>query len=65
MSNAERDPNRGSGSTWAGIPVNWDWRERTKGFWNADDHRLFQPKRLGIGWTINLRELLRRLRVLD
>jgi Family of unknown function (DUF5808) len=32
-------------------------------FWNADDHRLFPPKRVGMGWTLNLRELLRRLRI--
>jgi uncharacterized membrane protein len=64
MSNSERDPNRGSERTWASIPVNWDWRNWNKGFWNADDYRLFPPKRVGIGWTINLRELLRRLRVL-
>jgi uncharacterized membrane protein len=29
----------------------------------SDDHRLFPPKRVGIGWTINFQELLRRLRV--
>jgi uncharacterized membrane protein len=38
--------------------------ELDKGFWNAQDRRLFPPKRVGIGWTINLYELLRRLRVI-
>lgn len=65
MGNSERDPNRGFGADLGGHPVNWDWRNWNKGIWNADDHRLFPPKRVGIGWTINLRELLRRLRVLD
>jgi hypothetical protein len=37
---------------------------QTAAEWNADDHRLFPPKRVGIGWTINLREVLRRLRVI-
>jgi uncharacterized membrane protein len=46
-----------------GMPVNWDWKNWNKGVWNADDHRLFPPKRVGIGWTINFHELLRRLRV--
>ena len=46
-----------------GMPVNWDWKNWNKGVWNTDDHRLFPPKRVGIGWTINIHELLRRLRV--
>ncbi len=48
----------------ARTPVNWDWRHWHEGFWNAEDHRLFPPKRIGIGWTINFYELLRRLRVI-
>jgi hypothetical protein len=55
---------RASQQTWAGMPVNWDWRNWNKGIWNVDDRRPFQPKGAGIGWTINLHELLRRLRVL-
>jgi len=47
--------------TFLGMPVNWDTANWNKGFWNAEDHRLFPPKRIGIGWTINARELLRRL----
>jgi uncharacterized membrane protein len=46
-----------------GMPVNWDWQNWNKGFWNAADHRLFPPKRIGIGWTINFREALRRMRI--
>jgi uncharacterized membrane protein len=47
------------------MPVNWDWPNWYKGMWNADDRRLFPPKRVGIGWTINFRELLRRLRIVE
>ena len=47
----------------AGMPVSWDWQNWYKGMWNAEDHRLFPPKRVGIGWTLNFREVLRRLRV--
>jgi len=57
------DPQRTSQKTWAGIPVSWDWKNWSKGVWNAQDHRLFPPKRVGIGWTINFHEVLRRLRV--
>jgi uncharacterized membrane protein len=61
MSNPEQNPN--PQRTFAGMPVSWDTKNWYKGMWNADDHRLFPPKRVGIGWTINFRELLRRLRL--
>jgi uncharacterized membrane protein len=63
MSTPEHDPHQNQQRTWAGMPVNWDWKNWNKGVWNAQDHRLFPPKRVGIGWTINFRELLRRLRI--
>jgi hypothetical protein len=44
-----------------GMPVNWDWKNFNKGVWNPEDPRLFPPKRVGIGWTINFYELLKRL----
>ena len=47
------------------MPVSWDWRNWYKGIWNPEDRRLFPPKRFGIGWTFNFRELLRRLRVVS
>jgi uncharacterized membrane protein len=64
MSNGQQELNPHPQRTFLGMPVNWDWKNWNKGFWNAQDHRLFPPKRVGIGWTINLRELLRRLRIL-
>jgi len=63
MSDLEQHPNKVPQRTWMGMPVNWDWKNWNKAMWNADDHRLFPPKRVGIGWTINVHELLRRLRV--
>jgi uncharacterized membrane protein len=63
MSDLEKDPNKVSQRTWMGMPVSWDWQNWNKGVWNKDDRRLFPPKRVGIGWTINIHELLRRLRV--
>ena len=63
MSDLEREPNKVPQRTWMGMPVNWDWKNWNKGVWNTDDQRLFPPKRVGIGWTINIHELLRRLRV--
>jgi hypothetical protein len=47
------------------MPVSWDWRNWYKGMWDPEDRRLFPPKRFGIGWTFNFRELLRRLRVVS
>ena len=61
MSDSESDPNKVPQRTWMGIPVNSDWKNWNKGVWNTDDHRLFPPKRVGIGWTIYT-PLLRRLR---
>jgi uncharacterized membrane protein len=61
MSDREPRRNEASPKTVMGIPVNFDWRNWNRGFWNADDHRLFPPKRVGVGWTINLREVLYRL----
>jgi hypothetical protein len=43
-----------------GMLVNWDWKNFNKGVWNPDDSRLFPPKRIGVGWTINFHELLKR-----
>ncbi len=63
MSDLEQDPNKTSQRTWMGMPVNWDWKNWNKAMWNTDDHRLFPPKRVAVGWTINVHELLRRLRV--
>jgi Family of unknown function (DUF5808) len=63
MSTPNQDPNARPQRTWAGMPVSWDLENWYKSMWNAQDHRLSPPKRVGIGWTINFRELLRRLRI--
>ena len=61
MSNAQGDPNQPLQRSFLGMPDNWDLKNWYKGMWNADDHRLFPPRRVGLGWTINFREVLRRL----
>ncbi len=50
--------------TWLGMPVSWDTKNWSKGIWNPEDKRLFPPKRLGIGWTINVHAVLKKLRLL-
>ncbi len=47
-----------------GIPVNWDFKNWHKGIWNVDDDKIIQPKRVGIGWTINFHALLKRTKIL-
>jgi Family of unknown function (DUF5808) len=49
-----------------GIP--YDWRRPTRSrfkqrLWNRRDRRLFTPHAFGWGWSVNLYELLRRLRL--
>ena len=63
MSTPKRNQRQNPQRTWARMPVSWDWQNWYKGMWNAEDHRLFPPKRVGIGCTLNFREVLRRLRV--
>jgi len=51
-----------------GLP--YDWRTPTltrlqHRTWNPDVHRVFVPKSFGWGYTINLYEVGRRLRLLD
>lgn len=57
--------------TWCGkvgcIP--YDFRlptlERIKeGYWNADSGEIFNPEVIGIGWAINLRALLEKMRLI-
>ena len=54
--------------TFLGMPYDWTrptlqrLRER---WWNPNDRRLFPPKSFGMGWTINLHELVRRMRGRD
>lgn len=50
--------------TWAGMPVNWDWKNWHKDIWNPEDDQLFPPKRVGIGWGLNLHALLKKMRLL-
>jgi hypothetical protein len=52
--------------TFLGIP--YDWRAPTwaviKGrMWNPRDRRVFTPKVFGWGWSVNVYEVLRRLKI--
>ena len=52
--------------TFLGLP--YDWRTPTvsrakERLWNKQDRRLFTPKTFGWGFTLNLYELGRRLRL--
>ena len=49
--------------------VPYDLRPPTLGrlvdrWWNPGDHRLFTPQVFGVGWSLNVPELLRRLAAL-
>lgn len=49
----------------AGVPYDFRWptldRFR-KAYWNPDDERLFTDRVIGIGWAINLAQLIPRAR---
>jgi uncharacterized membrane protein len=64
MSHQGNSPNPAPQRYWLGMPVSWDWKNWNKGFWNREDPRLFPPKRVGIGWTINFYVVGRSLRIL-
>lgn len=49
--------------TFAGMPVNWDWKNWHKGMWNPEDDTLFPPKRVGIGWTVNFHAVLKKAKL--
>lgn len=53
--------------TWEGavLGVPYDFRAPTptilrERFWNPDDARIFTPHVFGVGWSVNLAQLLRR-----
>jgi hypothetical protein len=49
----------------AGVPYDFRWPtlERfRKAYWNPDDERLFTDRVIGIGWAVNLAQLLPRAR---
>lgn len=53
--------------TFLGMPMNWekwDTEKALRTMWNPDDDTLFPPKIFGIGWTINLHAVLRKVGVI-
>ena len=63
MSKMEREPAFNPKTRWFGMPVAWDWRHWSKSVWNPQDCRLFPPRRMGIGWSLNFHQLLKRMRI--
>ncbi len=49
----------------AGVPYDFRWPtwQRVKNaYWNPDDDRIFTDKVVGVGWAVNLAQLLPRVR---
>jgi uncharacterized membrane protein len=64
MSDHSNVPNSTPQRYWLGMPVSWDWKNWNKAMWNPQESRLFPPKRVGIGWTINFHAVGKALRLL-
>ncbi len=47
--------------TFAGMPMNWDWKNWSKNFWNPEEEQIFPPKRVGIGWSLNFHAALKKV----
>lgn len=49
----------------AGVPYDFRWptlRRFRDAYWNPDDERLFTDRVIGIGWAVNLAQLVPRAR---
>ena len=54
--------------TFLGVPYDWTrptWGRIKARMWNPDDRRLWAPHAFGWGWTLNLHEVLRRLKIVS
>ena len=52
--------------TFLGVPYNWTrprWGRIKARVWNPDDRRVRAPRPFGWGWSLNLNEALRRLKI--
>jgi uncharacterized membrane protein len=63
MSMNGNKPSESASRTFAGMPMNWDWRHWYRGLWDPADDRLFPPRRFGIGWSLNFHAILKRIGV--
>ena len=52
-------------ATFLGMPMRWDVKNAFKGLWDKTDDRIFPPKHLGIGWTLNFHALLKSTGVIE
>lgn len=48
-----------------GLPMRWDRKNVFKNLWNTEDDRIFPPKHIGIGWSLNLHALLKSTGVIS
>ena len=44
-----------------GMPMNWEAKKIAKTMWNSENDDLFPPKAFGIGWTINLHAVFKKM----
>ena len=47
--------------TFMGMPMNWDRNRPFRNTWNPDSSDIIAPKSFGIGWTINLHAVGRKM----
>jgi len=47
--------------TFLGMPMNWDCKHPFRNIWNVESDEIFPPKSFGIGWTVNLHAVIRKL----
>ena len=62
----EREATKKTG-TFLGIPYDWRWMSWAKvkeRMWNPSDPRVFTPRVFGWGWSLNLYQLFRRLKIM-
>jgi hypothetical protein len=49
----------------AGVPYDFrwpTWRRIRDAYWNPEDQRIFTDRVIGVGWAVNLAQLLPRMR---
>jgi len=46
-----------------GFPYRWQARNVFKDVWNKEDDRMFPPKHFGVGWSVNLHAVSKKLKI--
>ncbi len=53
-----------SHGTFLGVPFDFrmpTWERVKLGYWNPEDPRVFTPRPFGIGWAVNIPQVLKRV----